>query len=476
MKVTQWLVITVGGVGWLLLACWAAGHALIYKRDPRSALGWIAVSLLLPFVGPFFYWVLGINRVQVKARGWQESGRRVVLPREWQREEGAGVSPVEGELGDLRTLGGRVVSTPLLPGNRLTPLRNGEECYPEMLAAIEGSCHTVHLSSYIFDGDGIGLTFAEALRGAARRGVSVLVLVDGLGEKYSHPTIRSRLKDSGVRVERFLPLRQGWYLNLRNHRKLLVVDGVVAFTGGMNIAERHLVTSSSWRQPVTDLHFRVEGPVVADMQKAFLEDWYFATGLLPEGEGLFPDINPAGGALVRAIADGPDREFRKLQALILGACSAAKSRIHIMTPYFIPDRAFLAVLGTAALKGLDVVLVLPEVNNLPLVHWASRAYLWEFLQQGVRVFYQPAPFAHSKLMVVDGLWCLVGSANLDPRSLRLNFEFNLEVYDRNLVSQLEEITSDAMVRGREVTLEEMDGRPLPERLRDGAAKLLSPYL
>jgi cardiolipin synthase len=244
----------------------------------------------------------------------------------------------------------------------------------------------------------------------------------------------------------------------------------------MNIAERHLVSSPTWRLPVADLHFRVDGPVVADMQKAFLEDWYFATGQLPDVEGQFLEIETAGSALVRAIADGPDREFRKLHALILGACSSAKKRIQIMTPYFIPDRASLAVLCTAALRGVEVVLVLPEINNLPLVHWASRAYLWELLQQGVRVFYQPAPFAHSKLMVVDGLWCLVGSANLDPRSLRLNFEFNLEVYDRQLAAWLEEMMAAAMGRGREVTLEEMDGRPLPERLRDGAAKLLSPYL
>jgi cardiolipin synthase len=345
-----------------------------------------------------------------------------------------------------------------------------------MLAAIEDSRHSVHLSSYIFDGDGIGLNFAEALTAASRRGVSVRVLVDGLGEKYSRPTIRARLRQSGVQVERFLPLRQGGYLNLRNHRKLLVVDGQVGFTGGMNIAERHLVTSPTWRLPVADLHFRVDGPVVADMQKAFLEDWYFVTGQLPDVEGQFPEIETAGSAVVRAIADGPDREFRKLHALILGACSSAKKEIQIMTPYFIPDRASLAVLCTAALRGVEVTLVLPEVNNLPLVHWASRAYLWELLQHGIRVFYQPAPFVHSKFMVVDGLWCLVGSANLDPRSLRLNFEFNLEVYDRYLAAQLEEMTADAIIRGREVTLEEMDGRSLWERLRDGAAKLLSPYL
>jgi cardiolipin synthase len=156
--------------------------------------------------------------------------------------------------------------------------------------------------------------------------------------------------------------------------------------------------------------------------------------------------------------------------------SCATRHVHIMTPYFIPDRALIAALATSAMRGIEVTLVLPGSNNLPLLHWAARSYLWELLQCGIRVFYQPPPFVHTKLFLVDGLWSLIGSANLDPRSLRLNFELNLEVYDRHFTELLEKHFDEALAGSREVTLEDMDGRPLTQKLRDGASKLLSPYL
>ena len=179
---------------------------------------------------------------------------------------------------------------------------------------------------------------------------------------------------------------------------------------------------------------------------------------------------------MKAIADGPDKDLRKLLWIIMGALSCAGERVQIMTPYFIPDRALISTLITTAMRGVDVSLILPASNNLPLVHWATRSYLWELLQSGIRIYYQPPPFVHTKLFLVDGLWSLIGSANLDPRSLRLNFELNLEIYDCQFTGLLERHYLNALSRSREITLEEMDGRSLPEKLRDGAAKLFSPYL
>jgi cardiolipin synthase len=255
-----------------------------------------------------------------------------------------------------------------------------------------------------------------------------------------------------------------------------MVDGHTAFTGGMNIGDRHMVVDSVKPHPVADLHFLVAGPVVGDLQRVFLEDWYFATGELVNERRLFPLVPPAGTALVRAISDGPDEEFRKLHWVIMGALSCARERVLIMTPYFIPDRPMVSALITTALRGVNVTLVLPAVNNLPYVHWATRAYLWELLQQGVRVWYQPPPFVHTKILLVDGVWSLVGSSNLDPRSLRLNFELDLEVIDPELAGLLERDFTAAVARSREVTLAEMDGRALPEKIRDSLAKLFSPYL
>lgn len=463
------------------LSLFSACHALLFKRDPRSAFGWIGINLTVPLAGPFLYWTMGVNRIHRRARQWLESGRRLKgwasFPERRGDETSAVTLPLWGEhLAELRTLGDRVTKFPLLPGNSIIPLKNGDNAYPAMLAAIAGASHSVHLSTYIFDGDATGRSFTAALKSAASRGVEVRVIVDSLGEKYSRPTARKLLKDSRVKIGRFLPLSQGGYVNLRNHRKILVVDGHTAFTGGMNIGDRHLVAGNATTAPVVDLHFMIKGPAVADLQRIFLGDWHFVTGEILNDPQLFPTLPPVGPALVRTVSDGPDKEFRRLHLIIMGALACARQRVMIMTPYFIPDRPLVYALVTTALRGVEVTLVIPAKNNLPFVHWATRAYLWELLQQGIKVCYQPPPFVHTKLLLVDGIWSLIGSANLDPRSLRLNFEMNMEVYNREFTELLEKDFNETVAASREVTLAEMDGRPLPERIRDGTAKLFSPYL
>jgi cardiolipin synthase len=462
----------------IALAIFSAGHALLYKRDPRSALGWIVTCITIPLVGPFLYWCMGVNWIRRTAQQWQESGRFLAgldsIPR---HEEYSGAFPHNYPwLAELYTLADKVVSSRLTSGNHLTPLVNGEQAYPAMLEAIAQARNSIHLSTYIFDADESGRSFCTALAAAAERGVVVRVLIDSLGEKYSWPRARNLLKGSRVQLARFLPLRQGGYVNLRNHRKNLVVDGFVGFSGGMNIGDRHLVERSNGPLPVKDIHFRVTGPVVADLQRVFLEDWFFATGETIADSRYFPPPLPSGSALVRAIGDGPDKEFRKLHWIILGALSCARQRVVVMTPYFIPDRSLVTAIITAALRGVDVTLILPGKSNLPVVDWASRAYLWEFLQHGIRICFQSPPFVHAKLFLVDGVYGLVGSANLDPRSLRLNFELNLEVYDRAFIGGLEEYCAEAAAGSREITLSEVDGRPTVKRIRDCLAKLFSPYL
>lgn len=463
-----------------VLSILSAGHALLIKRDPRSALGWIVICLTLPLLGPLLYWGMGVNRISRTARQWLMSGRRLAGGDIFRFKEAPGkainLPPDFSDFSDLRSLADRVISYPLVAGNSITPLINGENAYPVMLKAINEAIHFVHLSTYIFDGDVTGRCFVDALKAAANRGVDVRVIIDGLGEKYSIPRARTLLKGSGVKVARFLPMRQGAYINLRNHRKIVVVDGCKAFTGGMNIGDRHMVDRRGGPPPVVDMHFMLEGPVVAELQQAFLEDWYFVRGELLDDQGLCPRVSPAGTALVRAISDGPDKEFRKLHCIILGVLSCAHERVQIMTPYFIPDSSMISARTTASLRGVDVTLILPAASNLPFVHWATRAYLWELLQQGIRVYYQPPPFAHTKLFLVDGAWSLIGSANLDPRSLMLNFELNLEVYDRDFAGLLGRHFDDTLAVSHEVTVDEVKGWGLPARLRDGTAKLFSPYL
>jgi len=377
-------------------------------------------------------------------------------------------------LSGLLLLTDRIVTTRQRKDNRIVALIDGEEAYPAMLVAIRKAQQSINLSSYIFDADGIGAAFVEHLIEADNRGVEVRIIIDALGEKYSRLSPRVAFRDTAVRVVRFLPLRNGAYINLRNHRKLLIIDGLEAFTGGMNIRSRHLKASSV--DSVHDVHFSVKGPVVADLQRTFLGDWYFVTGEKLRNPCFFPPIEPHGNALVRCITDGPDREFRKIEQIIKGALSCAKNHVFIMTPYFIPDREIISSLITAALRGVDICVVLPGINNLPFVQWASRAFLWELLANGIRVFSQPPPFVHTKLLLVDDVWSLVGSANLDPRSLRLNFELDLSVVDTELSSTIRLHFDRAFANSHEISLAEVEQSPLFIKLRNNFARLFSPYL
>ncbi len=464
----------------VLISLGSACHALLYKRDSRAALGWMGLSLTMPLLGPFLYWCMGINRISRRARSWKLSGRRVsgtrIYPIEEQKWESAQLPAEARHLNDLRTLADRVVKTRLQSGNLITPLENGERAYPAMLAAIAQARISINLSSYIFDADGIGADFVQQLKDAAARGVEVRVILDAMGEKYSRVSPFKQLKSSAVRIVRHLPLSDGAHINLRSHRKLLIIDGHDAFTGGMNIRSRHQPTLSSPDTAIHDLHFSVKGAVVNDLQRAFLKDWHFVTGEILDNPHFFPSIAPQGSATVRCISDGPDSEFRKLEQIIMGALSSAERSVLIMTPYFIPDRPMVSALITTALRGIDVRIVLPSRNNLPFVHWATRAMLSELLANGVRVHYQPPPFVHTKLLLVDDIWSLIGSANLDPRSLRLNFELNLSIFDRTLAADLGRYFQKSLANSHEMTVGELDQASLPVKLRDNLARLFSPYL
>jgi cardiolipin synthase A/B len=264
-------------------------------------------------------------------------------------------------------------------------------------------------------------------------------------------------------------------MNLRNHRKIMIVDGHTGFTGGINIRDAHVLAGHP-KFPTKDLHFRVRGPVVAHLQEVFAHDWHFSTRENLRGELWFPPLEPVGQVIARGIPDGPDEDFDKLRWAILGALACARERIRIVTPYFVPDTNLITCLNLAAMRGVEVDIVLPEKNNLPYVHWASRSLLRPLLQRGCRIWYVPGPFDHSKLMVVDRLWVLVGSANWDVRSLRLNFEFNVEAYDRELASHLDDYVGSRIEQAHRLTLSEYDSRSALIQLRDGAAGLLAPYI
>lgn len=464
-----------------VLAPAAALHALVYKRDSRAAFGWIALCFLLPVAGPVLYAVAGVNRVRSRAE-------RHPLPAVVGYERGetpeAGApagDPPPADSRELARIGARLGRHPLVAGNAITPLHNGEAAYPAMLEAIDQARHRIYLTTYILDAGRIGQVFVDALARAANRGVDVRVLLDGIGECYSFPRASRRLRRAGVPCARFLPPRllpPQLSINLRNHHKILAVDGIRAITGGMNIGDRHMAGNSGNPKRVVDVNFDLHGPVAMQLESEFLRTWQFATGRADKPRGPFPDYAPVadGDYHCRVITDGPDGDLDRLTMLLTATIARARRTIRIMTPYFLPPREIVGVLQAASLRGVDVALVLPEMNNLPFVHWATRNMLWELLFTGVRVYYQPPPFVHSKLFTVDGRYALVGSTNWDPRSLRLNFELQVEVFGTGFAERLDRHVDAAATRGRPVTLEEVDGRSLPVRLRDSACWLFSPYL
>ena len=466
MQASQLLATALAAIGFAAAAV-ASLHALHFKRRPQSAFAWIAVCLTLPLFGALLYFLFGVNRVQTRARKLLTGHPEPDCPTEY-----VGTPPPQ--LLPLARLGSAVSGWPLTAGNSIELLHEAAAIFDAMIGAIERAKEYVYFSSYIFDGGPLGQRFVAALSAAAERGVDVRVLLDGVGEWYSPQRASTLLRGTRVRFARFLPPRlfpPTFTVNLRNHRKILLIDGLEAFTGGINIRDRYLDAAAV---RIIDSHFRLSGPVLAQIETVFLRDWQFATG--------DPDIaarrvpNPTGGAMCRVIADGPAARFDRLTALLTGAIASARRRVAIMTPYFVPPRELISPLLAAALAGVDVAVILPERNNLPYVHWATRHMLWELLERGVSVYYQPPPFVHSKLFYVDDHYAQIGSANFDSRSLRLNFEMNVEVYDRDTVTELAAHFEAIRERSRRVTLAEVDGRPFLTRTTDGIAWLFSPYL
>jgi cardiolipin synthase A/B len=461
----------------------ATGHAVLRKRDVRAAIGWVGVIWLVPVVGAVLYVLLGVNRIRRAAltlRREQHASPALAIgaraPETDHRlaELGPGADHFEG----LTRLVDRISRLPLAEGNCLEALVDGDEAYPAMLYAIEHATRSVALATYIFDDGPSGRRFVEALAAASRRGVEVRVLVDAVGARYSRPQVPRLLADRGVPVARFLPafpLRATPYFNLRNHRKILVVDGTTGFTGGMNLRE-HCVLASRPAHPTRDLHFRVTGPLVAHLQAIFAEDWAFTTGKRLTGPTWFPALAPAGTAKARGIPDGPDEDFEQVLWTLLGALAAARRTVRILTPYFLPPSSLVSALNVAAMRGVEVDIVLPARGNLRFVEWAMWGQLWQVLGQGCRVWLTPEPFDHSKVMTVDGLWSLIGSANWDPRTLRLNFELCVEAYDPDLARRLDGIVSQRIASARRLTEADVRARPLPVQLRDGVARLFAPYL
>jgi cardiolipin synthase len=456
----------------VVLASAVTVHVLLRKADVGSATGWIGLAWLSPIIGAGLYALLGVNRVHRRA----QEMRVPPLP----LDQAEGESLRERSLTPLDRAAAEMTGRPSIGGNNIRILCNGDEAYPLMLAAIDAATSSIALSSYILRDDLAGAPFLDALIRAHQRDVQVRVLIDGIGGGYFTSWGYRRLARHGVPAARFMHSLLPWrmpFLNLRMHKKLLVIDGQRAFTGGLNIGAENILALKP-RHPVLDHHFAIQGPVVGQLSRAFADDWQMATGEELEDAIWFPEPLPASGPaseqIMRVITAGPDQDIEKIEFVALMAITCAQKSVTLMTPYFLPDEKLVSALGLAARRGVEVDVVIPAKSNHRYVDFAMQANVSPLLEAGCRIWKDRPPFDHSKLMTVDGAWALIGSSNWDTRSFRLNFELGVEVYDAEFARALKAVM-DAK-RLQPLTLENLAQRPLAARLRDAALRLLLPYL
>lgn len=462
---------------YVVLLC---GWILLEKRSPAATLAWILGLIALPGAGFVIYFFLGPRRVRRRRLRRLRAKNAVARP---ELEEKTLSSRDPGVLRDASQLVHLVESVNKAPLGRATKselLIDGAATYASILEAIAGARDHVHVLYYILEPDDTGRALRDALLERARAGVKVRVLVDAVGSARARRDsgFFAPLLEAGAEVAVFNPLGPaalwGRVLNFRNHRKIVVVDGKVGFTGGINVTDEENPTKSpkAWR----DTHLRLEGPCVGQLQLVFLEDWCWARGSAPSEPSLFPRDAVAEGDLVQILDSGPDKEHETIKSAYFAAIGVATSRVWLSTPYFIPDEAMAFVLKSAALRGVDVRLLLPRRSDSLTVTAAGRSHYDELLKSGVRIFeYQPR-MLHAKTLVVDGWLGAVGTANFDNRSFRLNFEVVALVYGKTLSAELAAAFEKDLSDAKQITVASRLRMRLPERLFEGGARLLSPLL
>jgi cardiolipin synthase A/B len=462
------------------------GVLLARRRDPSATLAWILFIVLAPFVGVLLYLVVGRTRMRRTVR---RVGRAEAQLRDVQSRHDTHRRLLEcgGRSLDARTeaqiqLGNALASTPASTGNIARVLNDAAATYDDMTEAIEQAQNHIHVEFYIIQPDAVGTALRDRLVRRAAAGIKVRVLCDAIGSSALPSGFWEPLRASGGKAARFAPLakliprlRRRDRVDFRNHRKIVVVDGRIGFTGGINVGREYLGLDPNvgrWR----DTHLRIEGPAVLSLQQAFLQDWLMATGETLDDEGYFTASPCQGDCLVQVIDSGPDRIWRSMELYHAQAITLARDRVFITNPYFVPSQTIESALTLAALRGVDVRLLLPRKSDSMLVTLASRSYYAWLLQAGVRIFEYERGFVHAKTMVVDKWVATIGSANMDMRSFNLNFELNAFVFDARLCQDIANQFVVDLEVATEVTIEAERHVSLVRRLTRAIARLLSPML
>ncbi len=459
-----------------LLVAGTLAWVLQTKRETMSAIAWSLTVLLVPFLGAVLFFLFGSQSITRPIQ--RKKGKKSAYKRLDQGEEGEPSADVPERWVTLARLGHHGGGFAVTGGNAVKLYHDGHPAYEAMLADIKAAERHVHIQFFIFRNDESGRRFIDALCDCVRRKVEVRLLYDSVGSYNISSRLVGRLREAGGKAAAFLPLFGPMYrlrVNLRNHRKIVVVDGKVAFTGGLNIGDEYLGMHrkfGAWR----DTFLRVEGPATHGLQRIFLEDWFFSTEEAPHGARYFPKTTTPGKALVQVVHSGPDAEYKAIRETYFAGILNARKRVWIASPYFVPDAGIKDAMILAALSGVDVRylgLFRPD-KWMPFL--AARFYWGDMMAAGVKVYQYTPGMMHSKYVLVDGEWASVGSANMDNRSLALNFEANCQFFDEGLVAEMEQAFLNDLKVSMRLDPEVFAARPLVSRLAENAARLFSPIL
>lgn len=470
-------------------------HCLHRRREPASTVLWIFLAWSFPFVGPLIYLGFGIDRVPDKGFHKHAADQRLMAERKAREDAELSLSywrsvresvvtepetPLERNLN--KAMNTILPDYPLLGGNSIQQLISGDEFYPALMKALDEAQHHIHLQSFIIADDTTGNRLLELLYRKAEQGVRVRLLYDAFGSaKASFTGLFRRIKHhdnleiaSWAQVN---PLKRRFQINLRNHRKCAIIDGQKAFFGGINIHNEN--SSEFCIPPIRDYHFKLAGPIVQELQYSFMRDWYFITDEDPEillQERHFPHLQKEGESLIRLVNSGPTSEMEAIADVFFMLINAALKEIMIVTPYFVPTRDIMRALRTSALRGVDVRLVVPEKNNHFYAGLAGKALYQELLDAGVRIYERHPPFIHAKALIVDSRVSAIGTANFDNRSLRLNYETNMVVYDEKFANSLKGTVISEIQESKQILPIQWKNRPASQSILENLAYLMMPVL
>jgi cardiolipin synthase len=467
-----WTIVSACEVAYLVVMI---GVIILEKRSPISTIAWILAIAMLPYVGLVVYFFVGPHRVTRKRirHGRSSAEVRAELAADVAQHPLDVTAPHRAQ---LATLAVRASGSLMSTAKRITVLGGGKECFDAIEEAIRAAKSHVHVLYYIFQADRTGTRIRDALIERAKAGVKVRLLTDGVGTALPRRFL-APLRAAGVEYARFNPIVFGRLLpriHLRNHRKIVIVDGRVGFLGGINVGDAY-DASITKRDAFRDTHVRIEGTAVRELQFTFLEDWHFSTNEIIRDKGLFPAAASGEDQAAIIVPSGPDQEWESIEQVYFTAITQADAHIQLTTPYFVPDEPVRVALCAAALRGVRLELIVPHRSDSLIVTTAARSYFDELLRAGAHVYEYPK-MVHAKTMVVDGKIGIVGSANLDNRSFRLNFEVSALFYDAVALAELSRLFEVDKHKCRHITLKSRLRLSLPTRLAEASARLLSPLL